>query len=257
MFSEKTEGKDEELSLSRPDYKDEGEEGLKSALSSIVAEPEPENEEEGEEDGTYIFLDPRGRLTRHLQTSLEEELVTLDGTKMHHDIWTCKRDLVLVLDEARRKLVHCMQQGKILLIALGKSCPDFLGLLNDTYLAENEGIEMVQEPMFNEPISFLPRGFMLNQGRAMTEHPWPEQLFRRVDRETAHAPAVVDPSFQIIITTEFRRDQLDEELFDGEIGLPPKKYFSVIDEKTSVETIYRTLLMVEPEQFVVPPEMLE
>jgi hypothetical protein len=111
------------------------------------------------------------------------EYVILDGKTLHRKKFIRKTPLPTLLDECRHLLVYAMLRGKILVVRLGEIAVDFMNTFCD---------ESCEELSHRSPYppyqdwSFLPRGFLLNNGeclRSAISPSLPHGLMRRDDLE--------------------------------------------------------------------------
>jgi hypothetical protein len=238
------------------------------------------SEDEAEATRTYMFLDPGSELTKALV--LRPDIILFDAAKMHHDHFHRKISIANCIEEGRRKLVHAMRYGLTLVVALRTVSPDFIGLFNDTVLDASivakqrvDPISKVQVFLEKDKtkqmldcetkqridtyskaiVSSLPPGFLLHQGKHLLEGKWSEQLFRRADRDGPRDPPRVDSRFQVILTTELALDELDEQLFDGDMGLPRRHHFNIMHHNTQFETVLNELAL--PDDPGLGPDMLK
>ena len=204
--------------------------------------------EEPELDATWLVLDEDSRLTERLGSRID--VVVLDCEKMHHDYHTRKNRLDLILEQARLVLIHCMSKGKLLVLKLGSSCPDFLHIFHDGNIKEKSP-SLNTSHIKSAPVATLPEGFMLHQGKPLLREPHPDLLIRRKDRvhnNLALKCRASESSFQIILTTELAREELHDALFDHKMGLPAPYHFQVWDRGVTYETILNELSMCPDEE---------
>lgn len=201
---------------------------------------------EPELNATWLVLDKDSAITSRL--AFRRDVIVFDCAKMHHDYHTRKMPLKLILEEARRVLINCLVKGKIMVLRLSTCCPDFLHTFNDGRVAE----EISRDTGL--PLSRLPEGFMLHQGKPLLRGKWPAQLIRRVDRTHNQLKLTTKPeesTFQIILSSELEYDDLDEMLFDHKLGLPPKFHFDIWDRGVAYETIVSELGLVQDEELTL------
>jgi hypothetical protein len=106
------------------------------------------------------------------------EYVILDAKLLHRKFFVRKTPLMTLLNECRHLLVYAMMRGKTLVIRFCELAVDFQG----TFCDENcEGLPKKAPYPPYDKWSFLPRGFMLNQGELLTSAPYPYSLVRKDD----------------------------------------------------------------------------
>lgn len=149
--------------------------------------------------------------------------VVLDAHKMNLNRTIKKRPVAALLEEARHTLMYAMKYGKILVIRMGKSIPDFLNVYNDDCCQDL--IRSDKVPPFAE-LEYLPRDLLLDSGTLLKLSPRPESLFRRED--FVNFSANCSPEFKVILTSTLPLTSLDSTLFNGKFGLPDKAGFEVV-----------------------------
>jgi hypothetical protein len=111
------------------------------------------------------------------------EYVILDGKTLHRKKFVRKTPLPTLLDECRHLLVYAMLRGKTLVIRLGEIAVDFMNTFCD------ESCEELNHRNPYHPcqdLSFLPRGFLLNNGQCLhsvVTPSLPHGLMRKDDLE--------------------------------------------------------------------------
>ena len=98
----------------------------------------------------------------------------IDGKRLVTDYLIRKRPLKECLNYCRLLLVNAMKHGKLLVIHLGESAPDFMNVFNDGYLKNIGQLENPDESYF--PIDALYEG-----GSRMKNNEWVKRLFREED----------------------------------------------------------------------------
>lgn len=95
-----------------------------------------------------------------------------------------KKPLVDSLDYARKILVNAMKHGKLLVIRLGTTAPDFRTHFNDDYLFQDSRSSdkvMKAVAIANKQPAYFPREVLFNSGAALKEGDWADKLFREED----------------------------------------------------------------------------
>lgn len=96
---------------------------------------------------------------------LEAKALILEGSR---------QTLVQVMEKARRCLVNAMKFGKLLVIRLGTSSPDFREKFNDDNLR-------LCDPTVDSHISYFPKETFYSGGSALHSENWVKKLFREED----------------------------------------------------------------------------
>jgi hypothetical protein len=123
-----------------------------------------------------------------LDQSSDEKLCTFYSYQPDAVILECKSlilelarsPLISCLEIARKRLVNAMKFGKLLVLRMGKSAPDFRNTFNDERLqsvvtrSDGNGILGSVE-------AYFPREVFLSGGRLLFENNWADRLFREED----------------------------------------------------------------------------
>jgi len=170
----------------------------------------------------------------------------ISGKKMNVEKTKDKRPVRDILEDARRRLVHCMKQGMRLCILCENSVPDFATTFNDEAeglteeearaamraiipLCEQKGIRDVVEYIVNHRArkATFPVELFQQAGLVVSRGPWPRRLFREEDLEAGLAisrveppPSSGNPGFGVLITTRFKEEDFEHYLLGNEWGLP-------------------------------------
>lgn len=213
-----------------------------------AGEDEDEGEEGGVEDWIHGVLDrvqgltvsEEERLTEktimllvdhHFEEALneyflnEERVVVLDGRKLHFDLTMKKKKLHLVLEDARRSLLHAMVHGKTVVLRLANVCFDLLSTCDEHCPELDPVVELF--PPFGK-ISYLPEIWHYNSGLALRQEEWHRRIIHRTDFQKDEARLPCHPRFSVIFTSSTPRESLDERLFRGGVGLPSRDFFRVV-----------------------------
>ena len=105
--------------------------------------------------------------------SYQVDAIILEAKSMI--IESSRQPLITVLEKARRCLVNAMKFGKLLVIRLGSSSPDFRNYFNDDKLRE------VDQLAADSDISFFPRELFQSGGSQLISEQWVRRLFREED----------------------------------------------------------------------------
>lgn len=158
--------------------------------------------------------------------------LVLDAEKLNMKMTIKKQNLSTILEECRFQLTFAMKNGKILVIRFGNSMTDFKNTFCDESCPNliTEG----KKPL-HVPLTYLPRGFMLNGGEHLKEEQAIRGLYRRedivemleeadeVEFEDADISKIVPachPEFKIVLTTSMPFSKLDDFHFHNKYGLP-------------------------------------
>jgi hypothetical protein len=76
---------------------------------------------------------------------------------MHLDLNVRKVKIEVVLEEARRTLVHCMIKGKVLVVHLGSCCVDFLHTFHDDAVEDLAREIDFERSVHGVTLSYLPQ----------------------------------------------------------------------------------------------------
>lgn len=198
---------------------------------------------------TLLVVDPEEIALDHFLSDPHFTYVVLDGRKMHLDRNAKRMTLHTILEEARRSLVHCMMQGKVLVVNLGGICVDFLNTFHDNTCGEAELPRELPYERSQDGIqlAYLPSEFLLEAGNLLRDHHWTERLYRRKELilehgtkvNLAHSDAKIfkcHPKFRVMVTTSIDKKHLTEFLFNGTVGLPDSNNFEIVtlSEDTSM-----------------------
>lgn len=155
----------------------------------------------------------------------------IDARKLHLDYHVRRLPIDIIFEDIRFRLVYAMKSGKTLVIRMGDTTVDFLNIFNDTSAAKlrNSKLIMIDPRPPHPEWAYFPSEILYKKGKLLLQAPWPERLLRRQDRTDAlKVDVTVNPSFNVIITTNYHIDKLDNYLFTGNFGLPPKTNFQPI-----------------------------
>lgn len=155
----------------------------------------------------------------------EERVVVLDGRKLHFDLTMKKRKLHLVLEEARRSLLHAMVHGKTVVLRLAHVCFDLLSAC-DERCPELDPVEELFPPFGK--ISYLPEIWHYYSGLALRQEEWHRRLIHRTDFQKDETRPPCHDRFSVVFTSSTPRESLDERLFRGGVGLPSRDLFRVV-----------------------------
>jgi len=157
----------------------------------------------------------------------------LDAKKMALDVSVRKQPMLEVMDAQRKTVVQSIMHGKTLIFACQTACPDFAGKFNDTSAGLPED-ELAGKPFpasTAENKAFLPLDLFDNGGRGYTTKDGvkkAEALFRPEEASAQNGgQAKIVDGFNIIVSTHFNYEDLDDFLFNGDYGLPLGKFFPI------------------------------
>jgi hypothetical protein len=165
---------------------------------------------------------------------------------------TRRKDITVPLENARRALVTAMKFGKLLVIRLGTTAPDFVGLFNDRYLPEEGGEERNTSgagtaffplevfynggSLFHDLVDYYnPSGTIptvpvmppevtnrlptcIASGGAVKEDrrcTWAERLFREEDMRPHRNFALCRREFRVCVASQLPLELVQEYLFGG------------------------------------------
>eukprot|EP01039_Chlorochromonas_danica_P008855 gene8855-9764_t len=119
-----------------------------------------------------------------------------------------------------------MTHGKILVIRLGDAQVDFQSTFCDEAAIDNNNdLQLTNPRPPYQSWSYLPYGFMLEDGNRIGHSISPDTLLRRDDLKDIEAGFANKrhPDFHIILTTTIPRNHLHGMLFNGKYGLPGRE----------------------------------
>jgi len=146
--------------------------------------------------------------------------VIVDGKKMGLDKTMQKIPVPDIMEGVRAKLSIALKNGSPLVIAMTKSCTDFVATFTDTVAKANHGLG---------DGSFLPIEMFDKAGKGLLESSMLEALIREEERESGVAVSKNADGFYIVLTTQFSPEDYEEFLFPGDYGLPtPKDKYQVL-----------------------------
>merc|ERR1712070_36080 len=133
-----------------------------------------------------------------------------------------KRPVPQILEEARQRIVHCMKQGKMLVLMCENAVPDFSTTLND------DSARLPKETADGTAQASFPLVVFEGGGSAVQNEPWPQKLFRKEDLESGLA--IPRDGFSVIVTTRFKPDDFEGFLLGNSYGLPkPARTYQAIE----------------------------
>jgi len=161
----------------------------------------------------------------------------LDAKKLGLDASIRKQPLVEVMEAFRDQLATALQFGDTLVIACQNSVCDFVGKFNDTKAIE-AGFDSAGKPFpasTSETKSLFPIEILENSGLNFVKkenEAKAEAVFR--EAQLASGLAIIkakldddgkhESGFNVVVTTHFNYEDLDEFMFNGDYGLPPGKF---------------------------------
>ena len=128
-----------------------------------------------------------------------------------------------IMEETRAKLSHALVEGTPFVIAMTKSCTDFMSTFTDTVAKANHGLG---EGMF------LPIEMFDKAGKRLLEDSFMDGIIREAERPSGVAVSKNPDGFYVMLTSQFSPEDFEEFLFADSFGLPqPKdKYLVLIIE---------------------------
>jgi hypothetical protein len=152
----------------------------------------------------------------------------LDAKAMALDVSVQKKPIAEVMDKQRKTIVSGIKFGKTVAIACQTCAPDFVGQFND----EKCETDLSGKPFANATTAttkaVIPLDLFDNSGKAYLEMGKAETLFRDDDVADSQNFARVTEKFNIIVTTQFNYEDIDDFLFkDGSPCLPPGKFQAI------------------------------
>jgi hypothetical protein len=118
---------------------------------------------------------------------LEAKALILEGSR---------QTLVQVMEKARKCLVNAMKYGKLLVIRLGTSSPDFREKFNDDNLR-------LCDPTVDSNLAYFPKETFYSGGSQLHSEEWAKKLFREEDMKPHKNFAICRCIMFLIITIIF------------------------------------------------------
>lgn len=155
---------------------------------------------------------------------MDAELLTMKMT-------TKRQPLEVILEECRFQLTFAMKYGKVLVLRFGNSMTDFKNTFCDECCPTRP---LTDKANPTQPISFLPKGFMLHSGEHLKAEHIVRCLYRRddivemleeEDEDTDFEDIIptCHPDFKVILTTSMPHEKLDDFHFHAKYGLPEQR----------------------------------
>jgi len=172
-----------------------------------------------------------------IDTSLDDKVCTFYSYQMDAVILEAKmlilessrqpaQPLYNSMEKARKCLVNAMKFGKLLVIRLGTSSPDFRDKFND------ENLGRVNDDFTSSNLSFFPKEVFYSGGKELHSEAWVNRLFREEDMKPHKNFAICRESFRVCVTSQLPIEKIDECLFGASEenfgGLPDKSLFKII-----------------------------
>ena len=154
--------------------------------------------------------------------------VLLDAKKLGLDRSMRSVPLNQLMNEAREKLVNALRYGNRLVVAMTKSCTDFVGVFTDESL---EAQKEENDVDLRDDRSCFPSEVFRGAGRALIDDKWLEKLFRDEEKEQGKFALARDPEkFCTVCTTQFSVEDFEEFLWgNDDYGMPgPKEQYAFI-----------------------------
>jgi hypothetical protein len=160
---------------------------------------------------------------------------------MHSDLNVRKVRIDVILEEARRTLVHAMMRGRILVVWMGDIPVDFLHTFQDDAVSSDILPRSLpfERSLTGIHLSYLPKEFLCEAGAALRNYTWMERLYRR--RELAEytgkkinmcklsmSDYKCHDRFRVVVATTFTKKQLSSNVFNGKLGLPDSDLFEIL-----------------------------
>ena len=193
------------------------------------------SEEQRRSEKTILLLAPSDQEHSLNEYYLNNErCVVLDAKKLHFDRTMKHKKLHLVLEEARRTLLHAMIQGKTVVCRLAAVCFDLLSFCDERCPDLDPVVELF--PPYGK-ISYMPEIWHYYSGLALRQEEWYPRMIHRSDFRKDEVRLPCHPRFSVMFTSSTPLHSLDERLFRGGVGLPNREFFHVIplDEYPDLE----------------------
>merc|ERR1712023_196997 len=118
------------------------------------------------------------------------------------------------LDEMRNKLVHCMKppgNGTVAVLAMGQAAVDFVGKFNGETTV---------------PLALFDGAGVAFRG---VDPALCKPMFRDEDTKDQAGMASCGEEFAVVVSSYFSSEDIDDFLFKGDYGLPPKSKFKILE----------------------------
>lgn len=168
-------------------------------------------------DKTLLLIDETNDEQSHKWFLNCAEFVVLDADTLAKKRLVQKKSVASILAEARFLLIYAIKHGKTLVVRMGESKTDFLGVFCDEVCSDLE-LQSSYPPY--QAQSYLPRQFLLEGGSAMVTSQYLEELFHRADKSDLPISEENKESFCVIITTTIPASKIENQLLNGSFGLP-------------------------------------
>jgi len=116
------------------------------------------------------------------------------------------------LEDMRKNLINCCKMdGTIAVFSMQQSAVDFVGKFNGE--------------------TTVPIGLFDKAGKPFVgvDNPLSKPMFREEDTKEQAGMSAVGESFGVVVTSFFSSEDIDDFLFKGDYGLPPKSQFKILE----------------------------
>jgi hypothetical protein len=179
--------------------------------------------------------------------SYSSNVIVLDAEAMEIEKSLRHTPVEVLMEQARVKLVCAMKLGKTLLVNMNNSAADFIATFNDCAVegldCRCESAEMSQHSprllFVSDGKAYFPTEALQRGGALLLQPSWAQRLFRDHDLEAGLA--LCREGFNVIVLSYLILDDIDECLFSGQWGLPPRQNFRIVhivSERLSTELFY-------------------
>lgn len=149
--------------------------------------------------------------------------VVMDCKAMGLKVSMEKKPVDEVLETSRKQLIAIMKSGSRLVMSMQQGACDFVGQFNgDTTLPlglfSKAGADYVTEKEGESEF-----------GAGLKDVPATAALFREEDTAESAGIGVCKLGFTVCVTSWFSSEDIDEFLFKGTFGLPPREQFKVLE----------------------------
>lgn len=126
------------------------------------------------DDGKTPFLIDESSDKKLLTYYSYQHTSILDAKKVVTDYLIKKQPLIECMDYCRRCLVNAMKHGKLLVIHLDTSAPDFINTFNDDNLQKTTKLD-------DPSLAYFPIDLFYEGGKRLISNDWVKRLFREDD----------------------------------------------------------------------------
>lgn len=144
-----------------------------SVINTLLVDFEGPFEKIFQENFTPLILD-ESEDSKIITFFSYQHTAIIDGKKLVTDYLLRKQPLIECLNYCRLQLVNAMKHGKLLVIHLGNSAPDFMNIFNDEQLMKSQKVD-------DPNLAYFPKEVFYEGGNQLKSNEWVKRLFREED----------------------------------------------------------------------------